>query len=70
MFVKGELKDILNIYGDWLFERREFGQSALGTPSNRRRELGLLTKRSLLGRGAATEGLGCVRKSAFMARTI
>ena len=24
-------KDILNIYGDWLFERREFGQSALGT---------------------------------------
>jgi elongator complex protein 1 len=24
-----QLRDILNIYGDWLFERREFGQSAL-----------------------------------------
>ncbi|KAI9441755.1 IKI3 family-domain-containing protein [Lactarius indigo] len=27
--LRGEPKDILDIYGDWLFERREFSQSAL-----------------------------------------
>ena len=28
--IHGALQEILNLYGEWLFERREFGQSALG----------------------------------------
>lgn len=58
-----QLRDILDIYGDWLFERREFGQSALGAHDVLCPELGsVLTRRnlSLFGRGAATKSLGCV----------
>ena len=28
--IHNALQEILNLYGEWLFERREFGQSALG----------------------------------------
>jgi hypothetical protein len=28
--IRGTLQEILNLYGEWLFERREFAQSALG----------------------------------------
>ena len=28
--IHGALQEILNLYGEWLFERREFDQSALG----------------------------------------
>ncbi len=28
--IDATLQEMLNLYGEWLFERREFGQSALG----------------------------------------
>ena len=28
--IHDSLQEILNLYGEWLFERREFGQSASG----------------------------------------
>jgi hypothetical protein len=46
-----------DIYEDRLFEPLEFDQSTLGTPGILYLELCSLTRCSLLGRGAATEGL-------------
>ena len=30
VLIRATLQEILNLYGEWLFERREFSQSALG----------------------------------------
>jgi hypothetical protein len=58
------------LYGEWLFERREFDQSALGMGDIKAPHLCSLTGYSIYGRAETTESNACIRKSAVMARTL
>jgi hypothetical protein len=64
------IQEILNLYGEWLFERREFSQSALGIQSIVTLILSSLMGRSVCGCAKTTTSNACLRKGAFMARII
>jgi len=64
------LQEILSLYGEWLFERREFDQSALGTGDIIAPHLCSLMGCSIYGRPEATKSNAWIRKGAVMARTL
>ena len=66
----GTLQEILNLYGGWLFERREFVQSALGMQAIISPQHSQLIGRSVYGRAETTEGHACIRESSIMARAV
>ena len=63
-------QEILILYGEWLFERREFDQSALGMGDIIAPHLGPLIGYSIYGRAESTKSNACIRKGAVMARTL
>jgi elongator complex protein 1 len=69
-FTLGTLQEILNLYGGWLFERREFAQSALGMQAITSLQHSRLTGRSIYGRAETTEGYACIREGSIVARTV
>lgn len=58
------------MYGEWLFERREFDQSAIGMGDIMAPHFCSLMGCSIYGRAEATESNACIRKGAVMARTL
>jgi hypothetical protein len=63
-------QEILSLYGEWLFERREFDQAALGMGDIITSHLCSLMGCSISGRAETTESNACIRKSVVMARTL
>ena len=63
-------QEILSLYGDWLFERREFDQAALGMADIIAPPLCPLMGCSIFGRTETTESYACIREGAVMARTL
>jgi hypothetical protein len=63
-------QEILSLYGEWFFERREFDQSALGMGDIIAPHLCSLMGCSIYGCAATRESNACIRKGAFMARTL
>lgn len=66
----GEKQDLLNLYGDYLFERREFKQAALGSSANQRQQVihCLIHVFCSVRSGWETEeGVGCLREDESLA---
>jgi elongator complex protein 1 len=63
-------QEILSLYGEWLFERREFDQSALGMRKIIAHSSLLTDGCSVCGRAETTEGNARIRKGVVMARTL